>query len=298
MMGNTVKDENGNFNDLAFGPTEQKVKDVIAGLNSWLSSQSQEDPAIYEAKKIAVEYLTANNGKVITQIFETIQKQNSTPTSDAENLSNLLAEELNKIQGYIERQIETAISSGVGALSQATKNIENELKEAAKQGADKLKETLGGYIDGAFSGLPEGTASTENASTAMSTLLSWKYSDYLRIFVVVGLFANEKMMLLRMADMIELNMQHKNNEYAVVTTTETVTTSRFFGLWKTTKEEQVDSVNKKAFTLSKSYTYLTIDATLQVKPLLMALPFMAETVENQLTGTSWYEIQYTGTLGY
>ena len=92
--------------------------------------------------------------------------------------------------------------------------------------------------------------------------------------------------------------QLQEDEYAVITTTETVTTSRFFGLIKKKEEKQVASVNTEAFSLSKSYTYLTIRADLAVKPLFMTLPFMAETVENQLTGTNWYTITYSGSQGY
>ena len=135
-------------------------------------------------------------------------------------------------------------------------------------------------------------------SGVVSSLLSWRYSDYLRIFVVVGLYANEELMLLRIADMIERNMQHKNNEAALVTKTETVTKSRFFGLIKYQQEKQTTSISKDAFTLSRSYTYVKIKAHLLVKPLFMTLPFMADTVENQLTGTNWYEVTCTSMLGY
>lgn len=38
--------------------------------------------------------------------------------------------------------------------------------------------------------------------------------------------------------------------------------------------------------------------TVEVKPLMMALPFMAETTTSQLSGTKWYTVKYKGTAGY
>jgi len=299
MMTQTISE---NYAEL--GSSMDKVKSVMDSLDEWLNTQANDDPIVYEAKRVAVEYLKSNNGAMISEIFDTIKNQ-----MNQNNLTNgvttLLEEKLRQIQGKIEGQITSMINQTGNKLNECVSKysaqLSTKLENAAKEGAESLKQTLSSEIDSAFGKIPEADGKTTGAKSttnAISSLLSWAYSDYLRLFVVVGLFANEELMLLRIADMIELNMQKKKNEYAVITTTETVTTSRFFGLWKTTEEKEVSSVNKDAFSLSKSYTYLTIKATLQVKPLLMTLPFMANTVENQVTGTNWYEIEYTGSLGY
>lgn len=284
-----------NYNGL--GPTDAKVQAVLDGLDSWLQQQTGYDPAVYEAKQAAVEYLKANSGAVIREIFTTLEAQ-----AQPGALTTVLESKLNEIKDKIEEKVDGLINTAGTALSEQVSALQEKLESAAAEGAETLKKTLSDEISYAFGVVPENGQTASSTSSAVSCLLSWTYSDYLRVFVVVGLFANEEMMLLRMADMIELNMQNKNNAFAVVTTTETqtVTTSRFFGLWKSTStmEKEVNTVNKDAFSLSKSYTYMTIHATLQVKPLLMTLPFMADTVENQLTGTNWYEIEYTGTLGY
>ena len=41
-----------------------------------------------------------------------------------------------------------------------------------------------------------------------------------------------------------------------------------------------------------------MEATVQVKPMMLAMPFMEDTTKSNLTGTSWYTIKYKGTLGY
>ena len=285
------------------GATDAKVESVVASIKQWLSQQGPDDAAVYEVKKLAVEYLTANDGATIRQIFDTIKSQ--VDQNSLENgVNTILSEKLKEIKTDIERKISDSIdtvgSKLNGYINKVEKDLSAKLKEAAKEGGDKLKQVLSEQIGSAFGSIPEasGTSTSTNTTNALASLLSWKYSDYLRLFVVVGLFSNEEVTLLRIADVIELNMQKKNNEYAVITTVETVTKSRFFGLIKTTEEKEVVKVNNAAYSLTNAYTYLRIKATLQVKPLLMALPFMEDVVKNNLTGTGWYEIEYVGTMGY
>lgn len=279
--------------DYVKGATEDKVTQVMSGLDAWLNDQTGDEPAIYEVKQAAVNYLKSNGGEQITKILDSLGTQTSS-NEYAKELEALL----NNIRSEINGKVDALINEAGSALHGMVDGLQKDLEDAAKKGAESLKKALSDQLDNAFGAIPESGSQTSASTNAMASLLSWRYSDYLRIFVVIGLFANEETMLLRIGDLIELNMQKKNNEYAVITTTETVTTSRFFGLWKTTKEKSVSVRNENSFTLEKSYTYLQINATLKVKPLMMTLPFMADTVENQLTGTNWYEITYSGILGY
>ncbi len=81
--------------------------------------------------------------------------------------------------------------------------------------------------------------------------MSWRYSDYLMLFLLVSIIANEEGVLLRIADVIELNMQHMNKEYAVVATTETVTVSRLWGLIKYQEEKPGIKENEEEFKKDK-----------------------------------------------
>ena len=273
--------------------TPEKVKEAEIALQEWLDNQAGDDPVVLEVKTLAVNYIKENNQ--ISAIFDTLNAQ-----AQKDALTTVLETKLAEIKSAIQIKVDGLLNQAGSKLNEMRTNLTQKLSDAAAEGAEKLKETLSNEISGAFGVVPTNDSKTTASSTnsVVSSLLSWAYSDYLRVFVLIGLFANEELMLLRIADMIELNMQKKNNEYAVITTTETVTTSRFFGLWKTTKEKEVNKVNNEAFSLNNSYTYITIHATMQVKPLLLTMPFMGETAQNQLTGTNWYEIEYTGTLGY
>ena len=276
------------------GKTADKVKEVTNRLKAWLTEQTGDQPIVAEAKKAAVDYLLANDSALITTLFETIEKQ-----ADPTQPTNFLDSELRKIKNRLYLEINNLTTKAGTALSNMKNNLEKELSDALKNGADELKNVLSSKLDECFNQIPVNNASPNGAASGMvSSLLSWRYSDYLRIFVTVGLFANEELMLLRIADVIERNMQHKNNEDVLVTTTVEKKYSRFFGLINYTKEEEVTSIKEDAFTLSRSYTYVKLTSHLQVKPLLMTLPFMAEKTENSLTGTEWYEVTVESMMGY
>ena len=85
---------------------------------------------------------------------------------------------------------------------------------------------------------------------------------------------NDEAVLYRISDVIQLNIEHINKKYA------------------TTADDN------SAFVMKKASTYLTMEATVQVKPMMLAMPFMEDTTKSNLTGTSWYTIKYKGTLGY
>ncbi len=56
---------------------------------------------------------------------------------------------------------------------------------------------------------------------------------------------------------------------------------------------------KKLFEKTNSEKgMVTIEATIEVKPMMLTLPLLGDTVKSQLTGTNWYQIVYEGTMGY
>lgn len=277
------------------GDVNEKVKIVEERLKQWLDTQTGDQDTVGEAKQIAYDYILDNSNDVINTLFTTIEQQ-----CKPEAATDLLDKQLATISREISIKISDAIAYGSGKLSEMKNELVTQIEGAMSEGAEKLKTVLSEKLDSGFNQIPinDKDAPKGAASGVVSSLLSWRYSDYLRILVTVGLFANEKKMLLRIADLIERNMQYKNSEEGFTMTTKEVEKSRFFGLWKYTVEEEVAVRNEEAFTLEKSYTYIKLKAHLQVKPLLMTLPFMAETVENSLTGTNWYEVTVTSMMGY
>ena len=295
---NYLQEKINNPNKQFVGNSSDKAKIVKERLQAWLNEQTGDQPIVAEAKQIAVNYLSED---MIATLFDTIEAQ-CTPSVDASGASvitDVLNAKLGEIKEAINNEIKAAVGMAGTALSDMKNQMITELQSAAKDGADKLKSVLSEKLDDCFNKIPTNDAASKGAASGVvSSLLSWRYSDYLRIFVVVGLMVNEEVMLLRTADLIERNMQYKNGQAGFVVTTEEVEKSRFFGLWKYTTTEEKTSRDTSSFSLDKSYTYMKLTATLQVKPLLMTLPFMADTVENSLTGTDWYAVEVTSIMGY
>ena len=271
-----------------------KLNKATVALDEWLAKQgSSTDDVVFAAKKVAVDYLKSNGGEKITEVFNAIKDT----ATNASNSANILESKLDSIKRGISDKVYGLADGANEKLTKMKDETMAKIEEAAKGGAEKLRSALTDQIDSVFGA---SSASGTGTTNVVSSLLSWSYSNYLTLFLLVGLATpgGEEAILLRTADVIELNMQKANNLFAVSKESVEKTQSRFFGLYK--KKVTVENIvaNSEAYKLNKSFTYLKIDATLEVKPLLMALPFMAETTKSELDGSAWYTIKYSGTLGY
>ena len=240
MMNGNLRNSDGTYNGMK--ATDEKVNYVLNGLDSWLAQQgSSSDDAIYEVKVLAVQYLKSNGGSAIKEIFAAIES--STNGNDGSILDTKLDYFRNQVNAKVNELSNTVNSK----LHDLRRSAVSKIEEAAKNGAESLRTELKNQIGNAF-----GTSSNKGTGTTsvVSNLLSWSYSDYLTLFLLISTVTNEEAVLLRTADVIELNMQHMNGEYASITTTETKTTSRFFGLWKKTEDVTTTEANQKAFKLS------------------------------------------------
>lgn len=258
-------------------------------LNKKLKSLNADSQKIYET---AVNMLTENAGAVIGELFDLLENKNGLNAND---LGIELEIKLDELQNAAEKQIANLVEKGGNALSELANEAKTEIMEAAEQGAESLKNTLKDKIGNVFGPSTTAEKSTDNV---VFSLLSWSYSDYLQLFLLIATVASPESVLLRTADVIELNMQllDENMGFIVETTEQEV--SRLWGLIKYTETVTTVKANDEAFKMSKAYTYLNIKATIEVKPIMLSLPLVAGTVKSQLTGSNWYQITYEGTMGY
>ncbi|WP_170164303.1 DUF5702 domain-containing protein [Mobilisporobacter senegalensis] len=169
--------------------------------------------------------------------------------------------DLEDLRTYIIEQI---YSECAELLAYKT-NVKDKVASAISQGADSLKSEIDKSLDGLSGGATTGgLAANAGSANTTATFFSFQYSDYLQLFLLIALLGNQEGVLLRISDVIEENMKMQNEE----------------------------------FTMKESYTYVKIGATLEVKPILMTLPFMAEETESNLPGSNWYTIKYNGMQGY
>ena len=84
---------------------------------------------------------------------------------------------------------------------------------------------------------------------------------------MVGLSTSEETIILRTADVIEVNMAQK-------------------------------LTGNTSYKLKQSAVYVKIKATIQVKPTLLALPLFAKVENSPVDNSNWYTITYENVKGY
>lgn len=248
--------------------SDEKKQMVIDMLDKWLEQQKDGDEAIYDVKKAAVDYI--KSGTVIKETFEAVK---ATAGKKIEGVQTAIEEQLNIINKKIKTNVESLTNTAGTKLNELKTQCKKKINEAAKEGSEKLREEIKNQIGNVF-GTSAGDKVDNEKNSVVGNLLSWRYSDYLTLFLFISTMADDKGVLIRTADVIQLNIEHINKKYA------------------TTADDS------SAFVMKNASTYLTMEATIEVKPLMMALPFMADTTKSKLTGTSWYTVKYKGTVGY
>lgn len=250
---------NNAIEEYALNPSTNMVQYVSDGLDEWLANEAAgvdtSSDIGYIVKKEAVNIIKS---QFISQVIEALQSAGANAATEIENMGSTLKESIDGIR----RQIINKVNTGCDAVKNYKSQMISSLKDSMNDGAESVKNTLNQQIDGIF-----GSGSVEGSdNTGVASLLSFSYSDYLRLFLMIGLYTNEEGILLRTADVVQANMAKKtgNSEYR----------------------------------LSNSAVYVEISATIQVKPTLLALPLFADVEGNPSTNQKWYTFEYKSIKGY
>lgn len=242
-------------------PSVDAVEYVSSGLDNWLANEAAgvdtSSDLAYIIKKEAVDLIKS---QFIQTILDSIMSSKESASASIEEVAAMLEEPIKLLR---ENIIELVKTSCAPVMEYKEKMI-SELKSSMEKGAASLKKTVNEQLDGVF-GSSSGTGAVDN--TGMASLLWFSYSDYLRLFLMIGLYANHEGIILRTADVIQANMA-------------------------------IQPGNSENYRLSNSAAYVELSATIQVKPTLLALPLFADTEENIMAQTNWYTIQYSNIKGY
>ena len=250
---------NNAIEEYALNPSTNMVQYVSDGLDQWLANEANgvdtSSDIGYIVKKEAVNIIKS---QFISQVIEALQNAGANAATEIENMGSTLKESIDGIR----RQIINKVNTGCDAVKNYKSQMISSLQNSMKDGADSVKNTLNQQIDGIF-----GSSSVEGSdNTGMASLLSFSYSDYLRLFLMIGLYTNEEGVLLRTADVVQANM--------------------------------AKATGNTEYRLSNSAVYVEINATIQVKPTLLALPLFADVEGNPSTNQNWYTIKYKSIKGY
>lgn len=242
----------------AITPATNTTAYVSEGLDRWLAQQRSStgaDSLAYAAEEKAVEIIKSQYiGSVVSILEEGKGKVGDTINSYGDEV-------MSQIKG-IRDQITNQVKSGRDKISQYKDDMIGKVKDSASEGIDSLRTTLNDQIDGVFGS--GGGLSSSADGTGMASLISFRYSDYLRLFLMIGLYTNEEGVVLRTADMIQKNMAMKN----------------------------------KGFLMSNAAVYVDLSATVQVKPTLLAVPLLADVENNPAGKAGWYTIHVDDVRGY
>jgi len=229
------------------------VNYVSSQLDDWLASTSEDQNCLaYQVKEKAVSFIKESSGTYIKKIYNGIKTASASAMASASS-------ELNKIFSSIRNEMQEKVTSMVsGTLS----TMKNEIQNAVKSGATELKAAINNNVNELFS-----SSGTSVETSGMSSMIAFQYSDYLRLFLLIGLYTNEQGVILRTADVIQVNMAQKLTD-------------------------------NTDYLLSNSSAYVKIDATIVVKPTLIGLPLFADVNYNPKDQTNWYLINYSDIKGY
>lgn len=241
-------------------PNLDMTKMVSEGLDEWLVEEaSNTDPSSdlsYIVKKEAVNIIKTT---YITQLLTQLEKNND---SAQDSISNA-TQSLSNIIGSIRTNIIINFQTGNNSVILYKENMKKKIRTAMNDSAHSLKEVLNDEINNIF-GSKNSYKNSDN--TGVSSLLSFSYSDYLRLFLMVGLYTSEDSILLRTADVIQTNVGFQTNS--------------------------------DDYRLSNSAVYVNLNATLQVKPTLLALPLFSKVSNNPINNEKWYTIELNLVKGY
>lgn len=239
-------------------PGIKMVEKVNKELDEWLAEEGanvdKNSDLGYIVKSEAVKLIKQEYTQMLLDEMQNISSEIETSISGA---TNKITEIVNNLRMKITYMITTTSDKVIAYKDQ----MKEKVKSSMSEGAGKLKDTLNKQIDGIF-----GSGSESSDSTGMASLLSFSYSDYLRLFLTIGLYTNQEGILLRTGNVIQANMRQQQD--------------------------------RKDFKLSNSAVYVDLYAKIQVKPTLLALPLFAKVEGNPTSNENWYTIEYRSTKGY
>ena len=236
-----------------------KEEYVVKKLDEWLEEangtkgDSEDNNIMLIVKAETVEKL---KNEYVAKMLSTLE--NITDTGKG------YIEEFNTLVNDINRDVTDYIVATNEKVNEYITKANQKAQEALKNGAAALKDSINQSIDGLSLSSKGGKEKVGEDTNIKASLFSFQYSDYMQLFLLIGLCANEDNILVRTSDVIQSNMQLKRED----------------------------------FLMKQAYTCLQLDVDLEVKPILMRFPFMSDQTDSAIKKSSWYTIHYHGVQGY
>lgn len=231
----------------------------------------------YKVKEKTISVIINNKSNVVEKLLEAVDKT-------ANHAKETVTSAIEEIPAKIKQVVLGEAVSGIDQVAGFAKGELDSFKNAAVskvtdlvgQGKDKLLEASDSFFDDLSDKCSFGSNDGGALSSDKGKTISLGYSGYLRIMLLIALIADKEHVLSRTGDMMQANMRK--------------------------------ITSKNDYSLSKSYTLISIDSDTYIKPLL----FSFDSIDRILglgqysedgTSPSWsledlYKINYSQMAGY
>jgi len=246
-----------------------KIKEsVSAGIDGVVDDMEQ------KAIELVAQYADKSPAEYISAVVNSLQEQ----------LSNTVKEYIDTISGEVSEEAAKLI----GTLGDEIKTLASEKTEEAKKAIiEKTNQFMDETVNSISDNLPDlGSLATNNktvqGSSALSKVLSFGYGDYLRVFLFMGLCGENKDILKRTANLIESNINYPNQAAKSAAEGEEgegfwtelfQKITWFFTKKGSDKKAEGEEKEPDKWELSKSYTYVQIDAEIDMQMFFLGSEF-------------------------
>ena len=179
------------------------------------------------------------------------------------------------LKSGVSQQVKIGVNNemNTSAVDDDSSKISLSKDTGSGSGVDLNKDTSSGVNLNKDTGIDDTKLDTTKPTTeAVSVQLPiyFFYSDYLSLYLFIGMMASEDNIYLRAADVMQVNMAN-NSEL---------------------EEEYAE------FNMSNAKKYFTLDYHVKVRPMMITTPLAQDHTESLLDTDTWNTFSYTMTRGY
>ena len=221
---------------------------------NWQKNNQNLDSVVLNLHSQAVEATKSFVDEKLINIYTSFDKEN-------------IETEISNLNDKITTEIDNLIDDASETVDGIKKEIINNIQNSISKGSEVLKNTI---QDNMLKLCGDSGSLDAYKNTEQYSLLSFSYEDYLRFFSMVALYTNEEPTLLRIADLVQINI-------AKINTTEN---------------------SQSNFDLNKSFVFITLNTTVETKPLLIGSDLFNNYLNIGSDNQSWTSEEYKLYKGY
>lgn len=178
-------------------------------------------------------------------------------TTALNKMTTLVDEQVTAISGEITEQLRSIVDNTAEELKGAA---DEEVAKLTQQLSEKVSNTINGQLNKYFpKNEQKGTTTSKDGggkNSGLGETFKFSYQDYLRVFLFLELNRNSDAVMLRIADVIQVNLGQGMQDYGATALGKDGTTAAH--------------AKGGDFRMAEAYTYAQITADIQLNPLLLS----------------------------